>query len=86
MAQPVKLGQHEVDVLLSLRLVRDDGPEEVGQIPQRLVTDHHASTFHHPSLNIEENLITICHRSSHFLFDKSSKSHSKQVKTNKSFI
>lgn len=56
MAQSVQLGQHEVDVLLSLRLVRDDGPEEVGQLPQRLVTDHHASTFHHPSLDDRSDL------------------------------
>lgn len=51
MAQPVELGQHEVDVLLGLRLVGDDGPEEVGQLPQRLVADHHTPAFHHPSLD-----------------------------------
>ena len=60
MAQSVELGQHEVNILFGLGLVGDDGPEEVGQVAKRLVADHHASCFHHSSLNIEQNSITIC--------------------------
>lgn len=51
MPKSIKLSQHEVDVLLSLGLVGDDGPEEVGQVAKGLVADHHASCFHHSSLD-----------------------------------
>lgn len=50
MPKSVQLRQHEVDVLLCLCLIGDDRPEEVGQLPERLVADHHAPTFHHPAL------------------------------------
>ena len=49
-AESVELLEHEVDVLLGLGLVGDDGPEEVGELAQGLVTDHHAARLHHPTL------------------------------------
>merc|ERR1712038_615398 len=48
--QSVQLLQHEVHVRLGLRLVGDDGTEEVRKIPQWLVADHHAACLHHPAL------------------------------------
>ena len=54
--EPIELLQHEVDVLLCLSLVGDDGPEEVGQLAQRLVADHHAAGLHHATLEQETEL------------------------------
>lgn len=48
--QPVQLIQHEVHVRLGLRLVGDDGAEEVRKFPQWLIADHHAASLHHPAL------------------------------------
>ena len=67
MAKSVKFLQHEVDVLLGLSLVRDDRPEEVGEVPQRLVTDHHAPRLHHPALKdklckLNRHLSCPCHK------------------------
>ena len=58
MPESVELLEHEVDVLLGLGLVGDDGPEEVGQLAQGLVTDHHASCLHHATLKQERELLS----------------------------
>lgn len=50
MPESIELLQHKVYVLLCLGLVGDDGPEEVGQLAQGLVTDHHAASLHHATL------------------------------------
>ena len=66
-AKPVQLLQHEVHVRLGLGLVGDDGAEEVGELPQWLIADHHAACLHHPALsykyclNVEKISIKICH-------------------------
>ena len=51
MSKSVELLEHKVDILLGLGLVGDDGPEEVGQLAQGLVTDHHAAGLHHSTLS-----------------------------------
>ena len=50
MPKSVKFIQHEVNILLSLGLVGDDGPEEVWKRSQRLVADHHGASLHHATL------------------------------------
>jgi len=47
----VDLFQHEVNVLLSLSLIGDDGSEEVGNAAKRLVAHHHAPLLHHAALD-----------------------------------
>ena len=56
MSKSVELLEHKVDILLGLGLVGDDGPEEVGQLAQRLVADHHAAGLHHATLEQETEL------------------------------
>ena len=55
-SKSVELLEHKVDILLGLGLVGDDGPEEVGQLAQRLVADHHAAGLHHATLEQETEL------------------------------
>jgi len=47
----VDLFQHEVNVLLSLSLIGDDGSEEVWYAAKWLVAHHHAPLLHHASLD-----------------------------------
>ena len=56
MPESIELLQHKVYVLLCLSLVGNDGPEEVGQLAQGLVTDHHAASLHHATLKQEREL------------------------------
>ena len=58
MPESIELLQHKVDVLLCLSLVGNDGPEEVGQLAQGLVTDHHAACLHHATLKQEVELLS----------------------------
>jgi len=47
----VDLLQHEVNILLGLSLIRDDGTEEVGDASKGLVAHHHAALLHHTALD-----------------------------------
>jgi len=49
--------EHEVDVALLNGLVRDDAPEEVGVLAQRLVADHDRALGHHQGLDLGGHLV-----------------------------
>ncbi|CAL1274436.1 unnamed protein product [Larinioides sclopetarius] len=40
MSKPVQFIEHEINVTLLNRSIRDDTPEKVGYIPLRLIPDH----------------------------------------------
>ena len=49
----------EIHILVSYRRALQNQPEEIGQVTQRRVGDHHAARFHHPLFHFWRHLISI---------------------------